>query len=263
MTKNQWEAFSAFREDFRKKCDAWAKFSDMLTRLSVSAAEKDTPSYPHETAVVYNRALDDITEKSEICYIVVGDNPGKDEQLAKNNRYLVGQSGKIAQSFFAKNTELGADFRRNVIILNKTPVHTAKTNHLRAVMRSDSEAAELVRESQKWLAEKTARLHMSLVGEAAAGGERIDARAPEIWLVGYSELKKNGIFSLYRDTLAATYEGTNLGAESWERVMTFQHFSMNRFAIDLKKRQSEFPKENLLEALAALGEMHRLEIFGK
>lgn len=280
MTQNQWQAFTAFRDAFRTKCDEWAKFASRLTPLSVAAAEKDTPPYPHETAVVYNRALDDITEKSEIRYIVVGDNPGKDEQLAKNNRYLVGQSGKLAASFFARNAELGADFRQNVIILNKTPIHTAKTNHLKNLVRADSEIAALIADSQKWMAEQTARLHIALadasaggdalasgcasaggkdsaVGDASAGGGEL-AGDVELWLVGYAELKKNGIFSLYRDTLAAAYE-----SPAWQRVMAFQHFSMNRFSIDLKAHQRDFPAESLRATLFALGTQHRIEIFGK
>lgn len=256
MTQNQWQAFTAFRTSFRTKCDEWAKFASRLTPLSVAAAEKDTPPYPHETAVVYNRALDDITEKSEIRYIVVGDNPGKDEQLAKNNRYLVGQSGKLAASFFARNAELGADFRQNVIILNKTPIHTAKTNHLKYLVRADSEIAALIANSQKWMAEQTARLHIALADASAGGGEL--AGDVELWLVGYAELKKNGIFSLYRDTLAAAYE-----SPAWQRVMAFQHFSMNRFSIDLKAHQCDFPAESLRAALFALGTQHRIEIFGK
>lgn len=297
MTQNQWQAFTAFRDAFRTKCDEWAKFASRLTPLSVAAAEKDTPPYPHETAVVYNRALDDITEKSEIRYIVVGDNPGKDEQLAKNNRYLVGQSGKLAASFFARNAELGADFRQNVIILNKTPIHTAKTNHLKNLVRADSEIAVLIADSQKWMAEQTARLHIALadasageddsagggalasgcasaggkdsaVGDASASGGEL-ASGVELWLVGYAELKKNGIFSLYRDTLAAAYESpaTTANAASispaWQRVMAFQHFSMNRFSIDLKAHQRDFPAESLRAALFALGTQHRIEIFGK
>ena len=94
-----------------------------------------TPAYPFETTVVYNRSLDDVTKDDDIKLIVIGDNPGKDEQLAKNNRYLVGQAGKIAEGYFRRNPELGIDFRRNVIILNKTPVHSAKTAQLKTIAK--------------------------------------------------------------------------------------------------------------------------------
>ena len=60
--------------------------------------------------------MDRLTPDDEIKLIVIGDNPGKDEQLTKNQRYLVGQAGKIADGFFKRNPELGIDFRKNVVI---------------------------------------------------------------------------------------------------------------------------------------------------
>ena len=135
MTKNQWKAFCEYREKMKNCCENWLKFSNQLEYLQKKAAEIDTPPYPLETAVVYNRAYDEICEEDEINLIVIGDNPGKDEQLKKNNKYLVGQSGKIAAGFFAKNPELKTDFRKNVIIMNKTPVHTAKTKHLKFLIK--------------------------------------------------------------------------------------------------------------------------------
>jgi hypothetical protein len=75
---------------------------------------------------------------------------GRREQAAENHRYLVGPSGKIADNFFKNEPRLGIDFRKNVIILNKTPVHTPRTiclkdlcvlggNRLKAVL-DESEA---------------------------------------------------------------------------------------------------------------------------
>lgn len=252
MTEKQWLIFSDFRNNFKLKCDEWASEAEKLniTALVQEACKKDTPPYAHETPVVYNRALDDVTEKSEIRYIIVGDNPGKDEQLLKNNRYLVGQSGKLGERFFKMNNELKAGFRENVIILNKTPVHTAKTNHLRYLCRADSRVAELINESQKWMAQSTAKLHIGLKAE--------------LWLVGYAELKKNGIFSLYRDTLLSCYESNgDIGADSWRYVMAFQHFSMNRFTIDLNTKLKENPSASTKNVLSVLGTAHRKEIFGK
>jgi hypothetical protein len=78
-----------------------------------------------ETPVVYNRALDDVGPKSRPRCILIADNPGKNGQKAENQRYLVGQSGRLAEGFFRR--ELGRDFRAEVLIINKTPVHTPKT----------------------------------------------------------------------------------------------------------------------------------------
>src|SRR5574344_1608710 len=173
MTQAQWNAFSLFRTNFKKQCEKWAELSEELYPLQSDAASKDTPPYPHETAVVYNTALDALTATDNIRLIVIGDNPGKEEQLAANRKYLVGQSGKIAEGFFRRNPELNTDFRRHVLILNKTPVHTAKPAHLRQLLKNGSPAVqELIMSSQLWMAEHTAALHTALI-EGCSGSSDI------------------------------------------------------------------------------------------
>jgi hypothetical protein len=258
MTKSQFTAFTAFRDAFRSKVAEWSSYAGKLQPLQKEAAAKDTPAYPLETAVVYNRALDDITQKDDIRLIVIGDNPGKAEQLAENNRYLVGQSGKIAEGFFRRNPELGINFRKNVIILNKTPVHTAKTNHLRPLQKADKEIAQLILDSQLWMAEHTALLHQELASHCA----KKDSAVPEqthLWLVGYAELKGKGIFLPYRDALRQTYGRK----KAWDSVFVYQHFSMNRFSIDLQQFINGHETMTLPKVLEQLGHMHRDEIFGK
>ena len=187
MTDAQWKYFCEFKDQFKNKVEEWKKAYPALTELQREAALlAKTPEYPFETSVVYNRALDEVTPQDDIKLIVIGDNPGKDEQLAKNNKYLVGQAGKIAEGYFRKNPELGIDFRKNVIILNKTPVHSAKTAQLKTIAKQGgAEIAALIEESQIWMAQKTAELHAAL--------------KTELWLVGYSELKEKGIFGAYRE----------------------------------------------------------------
>lgn len=247
MTQEQWKYFCDFKNQFKKKVEEWKKAAPELTELQRQAALlAKTPEYPFETTVVYNRALDDITPQDEIKLIVIGDNPGKDEQLAKNNRYLVGQAGKIAEGYFRKNPELGVDFRKNVIILNKTPVHSAKTAQLNTIAKQGGEKiAGLIEGSQLWMAQKTAQLHAAL--------------GTELWLVGYSELKPRHIFCPYRDELKAS-----CSPEAWARVYVFQHFSMNRFTIDLGEFIEAGKKEKapLESNIHELGLLHRKEIFG-
>ena len=296
MLRSQFKAFVEFRDEFRARVAEWSKYASVLESLQKEAAQKDTPDYPVETAVVYNRALDDICESDEIKLIVIGDNPGKDEQLSINNRYLVGQSGKIADGFFRRNPELAIDFRKNVVILNKTPVHTAKTHHLRSLQKADSSIAKLIEVSQLWMAERTAKLHQSLrengtggknASSVRPGAEGVYAGAccdrPELWLVGYAELKAKGIFTPYRDALKAAYAGS----DAWKSVFVYQHFSMNRFLIDLKAYQKNCAADgggeavcggdktayngtvnggenaSLARDLEKLGEYHRKEIFGE
>lgn len=289
MTSSQFTAFEQFRNDFHKKVAEWSRFAQTLAPLQKRAAQSDTPEYPLETCVVYNRALDDVTQDGDIKLIVIGDNPGKDEQRACNNRYLVGQSGKLADGFFHRNSALGIDFRKNVIILNKTPVHTAKTKHLRTLQK-DKKIAQLILESQVWMAEHTAQLHQALVAGALrcedGASQHADvlqhterttfmpremrcnakiATVPQLWLVGYAELKKGGIFTPYRDALKSAYVGKN-GLCAWQNVFVYQHFSMNCFSIDLKRYLTRYDTTRntatLSSLLAELGTLHRDEIFG-
>ncbi|MCR4580331.1 MAG: hypothetical protein K5681_08290 [Treponema sp.] len=258
MTDRQWEIFCDFRDSFSRKVAEWEDRLPNLKDLQREAAlAQGTPTYSFETPVVYNRALDDLSQADDIKLIVIGDNPGKEEQLLCNNRYLVGQAGRIAEGYFRKNPELGVDFRSNVIILNKTPVHSAKTSQLRAMVKlGGEEFAALLKESQCWCAQATAKLHSDLCQAASDKG-----LAPELWLVGYSELKAKGIFEGYRDELKAYYKQNGL-PEAWNRVYVFQHFSMNRFTIDL----ADYTKKNgcdaaLKERIHSLGQVHKNEIF--
>jgi hypothetical protein len=260
MTDKQWELFCAFKKNYAEKIAEWSgRIPELQALQKEVAAAEGTPAYAFETPVVYNRALEDIGPADDIKLIVIGDNPGKEEQLACNNRYLVGQAGRIAEGYFKRNPGLGVDFRRNVIILNKTPVHSAKTAQLRGMVKKGGDGvAALLQESQIWCAKETARLHIDLCNAGKADG----AVCPELWLVGYSELKEKGIFGSYRDQLRDAYKN-EAGSSAWERVFVFQHFSMNRFTIDL----SDYMKKNgceersLQECIHSLGEIHKKEIF--
>ena len=304
MTDLQWKAFCDFKKIFIEKIDEWNKRCPQLQVLQEAAAKAaNTPSYSFETPIVYNRDLDRFTRDDDIKLIVIGDNPGKDEQLLKNNKYLVGQAGKIADGFFKRNPELGVDFRKNVIILNKTPVHSAKTNQLKHIIKNGGvQVAALIQESQLWMAEQTAKLHSALCSGTSGGGV-----APELWLVGYAELKGKGIFIPYRDKLKESYgvctagtdlagangtagtdlagaltgatvtKGTDLagtngtagtdllvsGAYAWSKVYVFQHFSMNRFTIDLGELTEEHSWDSLslIDRIHKTGDLHKSEIF--
>ena len=264
MTLEQWNALTAFKADFKKQVAKWAKDFPQLGELQRKAAlEAKTPEYPFETPVVYNTDLDRLTPDDEIKLIVIGDNPGKDEQLTKNQRYLVGQAGKIADGFFKRNPELSIDFRKNVVILNKTPVHSAKTAQLKRIAKlGGEEVASLLVESQIWMAQKTAELHRAFcqrsTGSVAGGTDC------ELWLVGYSELKEKALFTQYRDTLKQSI--IQKSPAQWEKVYVFQHFSMNRFTIDLadyeKNNSPALKNKSLIEKIHQLGTLHKTEIFG-
>ena len=247
MNNNQWNYFCEFRTSFKQKVLEWTSQVPQLSDLQKKAAKlAGTPDYPFENPVVYNTDLDKITAADDIKLIVIGDNPGKDEQLNKNQRYLCGQAGKLAEGFFKNHPELGIDFRRNVIILNKTPVHSAKTAQLKTMIKQGGPEVEtLILDSQNWMAEQTARLHQALEGT-------------QLWLVGYSELKEGHFFMPYRDTLKNTYKDA---PNAWQNVYVYQHFSMNRFTIDLNDFSNQNPRLQLMDQLSTLGTRHKNEIF--
>ena len=255
MTNQQWKAFCAFKQEFREVCKAWKdEFSEILKPLQkISANQDKVPEYNIENPIVYNTALDEITQNDEIKLIVIGDNPGKNEQLQINQKYLVGLSGKIADNFFKKNPELKTDFRKNVIILNKTPIHTAKTKELLFLANQNEKIKNLLKESQIWMAKKTVELHIAL-----------DCK---MWLVGYAEVKEKGIFKEYRNTLFSEYQKSQESKNAYQKFFVFQHFSMNRFLIDLNEFSKNLPESekdiSLESCLEKLGSLHKNQIFGE
>lgn len=270
MTQQQWQTFTAFRNEFKEKCTEWSSRLPNLMELQKNAAlSAGTPEYSFQTPVVFNTDLDKITQADEIKLIVIGDNPGKDEQLTVNQRYLCGQAGKIAEGYFKRNPELGVDFRKNVIILNKTPIHSAKTNQLKKMIKDGGqEFKSLLDETQIWMAQKTAQLHQELWLEAEKSGAKSLLAYPELWLVGYSELNDKSVFAGYKKTLMQTYDENKASEKSqtsgahsaWKDVYVFQHFSMNRFSIDLNSFMDKKKNLSLGEAIHELGKIHKEEI---
>ena len=54
MNKEQWQAFTKFRSEFKAKCQEWnTQFAQALEPLQKEAAKTDTPEYPLETGIVY------------------------------------------------------------------------------------------------------------------------------------------------------------------------------------------------------------------
>lgn len=257
MTNFQWECFNKFRNTFKDMVTQWNNQAKSLIIVQKKAMEFfKNVDYELQTPIVYNTALDEITQNDEIKLIVIGDNPGKDEQLTKNQKYLVGQAGKLGNSFFKNHDELGIDFRKNVIILNKTPIHSAKTNQLKKFATfGGKEIENLIKETQIWMAQETAKLHQKLL----QGSENKDY--PQLWLVGYSELKEKGIFTDYKNELNRQYQTSEEAKNAWANVFVYQHFSMNRFSIDLKEFSTENKNLDLKTQLKTLGKKHKDEIF--
>lgn len=279
MTEQEWNAFTEFRTDFKQQCTLWLAqcgymyaaphepvctvdkmlHTDHNSRQQVvshkpflhilqqeAAAVGGTPFYPVETPIVYNHSLDEVCQEDTIKLIIISDNPGKNEQLHQNQRYLVGQAGKVADGFFKRHPELAIDFRRETIILNKTPFHTAKTKQIDYLIKKAGENFPvLLAETQRWLAYRTAVLQKKL--------------GCPLWLVGYGELRKKSLFTVYADELKKCYRDI-LGDQNETPLFVFQHFSMNCFSNDLKKHFD--PAKTLEENVRTIGLLHRKEILG-
>lgn len=245
MTTSMWNSFRAARDDFKNYCAELDAALPGLRRVQQKLVNtREGPSYQIDTPIVYNNALDDVTRHDVIKLILIGDNPGRREQSAAMRRYLVGPSGKIAERFFASEASLGIDFRGNVIILNKTPVHTPRTAELRILAEEGGAAIRgALIESQKKMAALLTAFQNAL-------------NVP-VWITGYSEMKKNGIFFEYTNALCAAFERDAIDPQE---ILCFRHFSMNQFTIDLNKQRSA--GEALPDALNRIGAAYRARIFG-
>ena len=256
MNRSQWNRFVKARERFREEVGELARSLPKLKGIQQKLADNRTggknSSYTVETPVVYNSALDGFTINDEIKLILVADNPGRREQAAENRRYLVGPSGKIANKFFRDNPSLGIDFLKNVIILNKTPIHSPRTVELRELCRMEAqmgggaissamEIAHALEESQKKMAALLLEFH-----------EALDS---PVWIIGYSEMKKGGIFEVYTESLKELYSKRQ---EMFKHIYFYRHFSMNQFTIDLK--QQSLPGETLTKSLRRIGTAYRKRI---
>jgi hypothetical protein len=238
MKPAAWSRFTLAREHYRREIKRLLRKLPQLRAVQQELVNSRSPSYTVETPIVYNGALDDVQPDSEIRLILVADNPGRREQAAENRRYLVGPSGKIAEKFFRDNPALNIDFRKNVIILNKTPIHTPRTVELRELCRLGGAALETaLAESQRIMARLLLEFHQAL--------------AVPVWITGYSEMKKGGVFEAYTSELKALYGGTNLQ----DSVFLYRHFSMNQFTIDLKQQAAR--GESLNKALDRIGTAYR------
>jgi hypothetical protein len=244
MQRAAWNRFVKVREHYRSETERLRRSLPELQALQQKLVNSRNPSYPVETAVVYNSALDDVQPDSEIRLILVADNPGRREQMAENRRYLVGPSGKIAEKFFRDHPALRIDFRANVIILNKTPIHTPRTAELRELRKMGGSALETaLDDSQRFMARLLREFQ-----EAVTDGT---GKAPPVWICGYSEMKKNGVFGAYTAELKTVYGKSPLK----DSVFLYRHFSMNQFTIDLKRQTVK--GEPLAKTLNRIGSAYR------
>jgi hypothetical protein len=250
MKDTVWNQFQKARNHYRREVKKLILKMPELQAIQQKLVNSRSPSYPVETPIVYNSALDDINHNSEIRMILVADNPGRREQMAENRRYLVGPSGKIAEKFFRDNPSLNIDFRAHVIILNKTPVHTPRTAELKELCRLGGASLETaLNDSQRFMAQILREFHQALSPENSFSCE--NGPALPVWITGYSEMKKGGIFETYTNELKSLYSGTAMG----NALFLYRHFSMNQFTIDLNRQRYKGEPRN--KTLRRIGTAYR------
>ena len=130
-----------------------------------------------------------------------------------------------------------------MIILNKTPVHTPRTAELKEISALGGKAAKnVIDESQQESAMLLYEFWLALSHNAPM----------PVWITGYSEMKPNGIFKIYTQTLITLMQAHPDFAAS---IYLFRHFSMNQFTADLRKKMQ--PGEAAGECLERLGTAYR------
>jgi len=251
MNSATWDRFAKARRHYRNEIERMRQNLPELQAVQQKLVDSRSPSYQVETPIVYNGSLDDVNRDSEIRLILVADNPGRREQATENRRYLVGPSGKIAEKFFRDNPVLDIDFRKNVIILNKTPIHTPRTVELRNLCKLGGISVETaLAESQRLMVRLLVEFRQAFACETGT--------ALPVWITGYSEMRKGGVFEVYTNELKSTYGNTDAVAGvtvPGEAIFLYRHFSMNQFTIDL--RRQAFPGEALTQTLERIGTMYR------
>jgi hypothetical protein len=192
---------------------------------------------------------------------LVADNPGRREQATENRRYLVGPSGKIADKFFRDNPSLGIDFKKNVIILNKTPLHTPRTIELRQLCSLYDELSnhkQKNRQLKKINKEKSPLVYALEKSQEEMASLLLtfqEALNCPVWITGYSEMRKGGLFEVYTETLKKLYTDKK---DMFRQVYIYRHFSMNQFTIDLK--QQALQGETVTKSLKRIGTGYRQRI---
>ncbi len=229
MTKNQFEKFKKLRIEFREKISFWHEKYNEIFKEKIEQIE----GYEITNSFIYNEKLDDLTEKSDIKYIWIQDNPGYTEML--QSRYAVGASGKAGQNFL-ENTGLVDSFDKEVIVLNKEPIHTKVTANLSKLKNKD-----LQDETQVYMSNFIYRLHK--IFEC------------DLWILGLSNL--NSIFKAFKESMKLLYKEDNLN----KKVFLYYHFSQGQFKKAYNLKEKELNTNDTQKILNNIGIENRKKYF--
>lgn len=253
MQPARYKVLSRFRDEFRNYAESLTERSPWLYELQEKLRiQSGYLDYAVETPMVYNTALDEIRTEADPHYIILADNPGKNEQKASQRRYLVGQSGKLAKGWFKR--ELGLDFNESTLIINKTPIHTPKTAELAKLRSLAWEASPSIGREFESLFEESQRKMARLAYELHSG------LGCTLWISGYGELKPKGLFAAWMDEMEKLYKPSSQSLKS--KVWVFRHFSMNQFSIEYSASKSDADGISVVDRLQTIGTANRLRLLG-
>ncbi len=225
------QSFNKIINKFQKWTEVCKKefpdLKDAIIKINDSANRKK--KYEVENTIVFNR---DLLKIEKPKYILVADNPGKDEQREDRQVYLTGQAGKCARNFFIKNG-LVNDFEKEVIVLNKSCVHT----HSSADLKKLDGFRDLVENSQYFMADMAVDMHKTF--------------GCKLWVVGCSELKKKGVFEPFLNRIKKRYLSD--AAYLKGSLFFYPHFSYGNFQKSVNSVKREVPGITIEEALEKAG----------
>ncbi len=226
MTKKQFEQFNIIRVEFKKKVMEVNKKYPYVKDEVLKLSEK---AYNFPFAFVYNKKLDALSQSDNIKYIWVTDNPGLNE--AMEEKYAVGSSGKGAKNFMV-GSGLVEDYDKEVIVLNKTFLHTRVTRDLNKLKNFK----DIIIENQNYMAKLTIKL--------------VKVFNCPLWILGISNLDK--IFFSYASTLMRDLDLDN--------TYLYYHFSQGQFKKAYNKKIKELPNLNPKEICELIGEENRIRL---
>ena len=199
MTENQFLDFLNAKKTFKTGIENLKKSNPNLKKLLMEIQEKN---YDIVNPLVYNEKFDEVSCDYNIKYIWITDNPGVKEN--QQNRYGVGSSGNAGKNFMESHGLL-EDFDREVLILNKSPIHTRITAKLAKLKGEEP----LYSDAQKLMAELCYRLQSIF--------------KCQVWILGTSNLDK--IFLPFKLEFQKLYKDSYM----MEQVFLYNHFSQGQF----------------------------------
>ena len=176
---------------------------------------------------IMHHYLAEIERREQYKYILIGDNPGVEE--FEKGRYFIGKSGQALRIFFEEN--LVDNFDKEVIVYNKTQLHTSKTEQLHGVR---------------------SRLKFKLFNNILLDNAEIISVAHKLLnvpviMVGYSEF--TDLFQTFWKEI-----NKNIFAED---ILVFKHPSHNHFFDQWNFEKAKHPTKTNLELLVDIGSKNR------